>query len=78
LEFIRARFWTVNKDAEKSMREWIKVVRKIDWKTSADTKATFNPTNVYKNCTIFDVGGNKIALLQRLNIKHTSYLFVLY
>lgn len=59
-------FWTENKAAELVMREWIKTVYLADWKTSADVKNTFNSVNVYKNCTIFDVGGNKYRVIAKV------------
>jgi mRNA interferase HigB len=72
-------FWTVNKDAENSMREWVKVVSRMNWKTSADVKNTFNATNIYKDCTIFDVGGNKYRIIAKVEYrKHIVFIrFVL-
>lgn len=58
-------FWTKNKDAESSMREWIKVVRLADWRNFSDLKNTFNHADVYKNCTIFDIGGIKYRIIAK-------------
>jgi mRNA interferase HigB len=59
-------FWTENEVAETVLRDWIRTVRFADWKTSADVKKTFNSVNVYKNCTIFDVGGNKYRIIAKV------------
>ncbi len=59
-------FWTENKTAEVVMRDWIKTMYLADWKTSADVKKTFNSTNIYKDCTIFDVGGNKYRIIAKV------------
>ncbi len=59
-------FWTENKVAETVLHDWIRTVRFANWKTSADVKKTFNSVNVYKNCTIFDVGGNKYRIIAKV------------
>lgn len=59
-------FWTENKAAETVLCEWIKTVYLADWKTSADVKKTYNSTNIYKNCTIFDVGGNRYRIIAKV------------
>jgi len=59
-------FWTENEVAETVLRDWIRTVRFADWKTSADVKKTFNSVNVYKNCPIFDVGGNKYRIIAKV------------
>jgi mRNA interferase HigB len=59
-------FWAENKMAETVMRDWIKTVYLADWKTSVDVKKTFNAINIYKNCPIFDVGGNKYRIIAKV------------
>ncbi len=59
-------FWTENKAAETVLRDWIKTIYLADWKTSADVKKTFNSINIYKDCTIFDVGGNKYRVIAKV------------
>jgi len=59
-------FWTENKSAETALRDWIKTVLLADWKTSVDIKKTFNSANLYKNCIIFDVGGNKYRIIAKV------------
>lgn len=72
-------FWLKNNEAETSMREWIKTVRQADWKLFSDLRETFNHADVFKNCTIFDVGGNKFWIIAKVNYrKHTLFIrFVL-
>jgi mRNA interferase HigB len=68
-------FWIENKGAETVLRDWIRTVRLADWKTSADVKNTFNSVNIYKNCTIFDVGGNKYRIISKIECR-THLVFV--
>lgn len=77
-------FWQKVKGEERSrreiaMREWIAVVKKADWHTFSDIRQTFNHSDVYKNCTIFDVGGNQYRIIGKVafRIKVVFIRFVL-
>ncbi len=77
-------FWQGEQGLEKSrrestMREWIRTVRLADWSNFADLKNTFNHADVYKNCTIFDIGGNKYRIIAKVEYqKHLVFIrFVL-
>jgi mRNA interferase HigB len=50
---------------ESAMREWIKVVKYADWANPGDLRQTFNHADFYKNCVIFDVGGNKYRIIAK-------------
>ncbi len=58
-------FWRKHKEAEPPMREWIKIVRKQICNNFADVRKTFNHADIYGNCTIFDVGGNKYRIIAK-------------
>lgn len=72
-------FWKQNQDAESAMREWIKIVRQADWSSFLEIRQTFNHADVYKNCVIFDVGGNKFRIIAKIEYqKHIVFIrFVL-
>ncbi len=60
---------------ENAVREWIKVVRAADWQNFSGLKNTFNSADVYKNCTIFDVGGNKYRIIAKIEYqKHLVFI----
>jgi mRNA interferase HigB len=65
-------FRAVNKEAENVMRDWIRTVRLADWNTFADLRNTFNHADIFKNCTIFDVGGNKYRIIAKVKYKTHS------
>jgi len=51
---------------EKALREWIAIIRRADWTSFAEARKTFNHADVYCNCTIFDVGGNKYRIIGKV------------
>lgn len=59
-------FWQKNSEAENAMREWIKTIRLADWNNFSDVRKTFNHADVYKNCVIFDIGGNKYRIIAKV------------
>lgn len=64
-----------NMTRERVMREWILVVSKADWKSFPDIRKTFNHSDIYCNCTIFDVGGNKYRVIAKVAYR-TKLVFI--
>lgn len=72
-------FWQKNPEAENAMREWIKTVKSADWNNFSDVRKAFNHADIFGNCTIFDVGGNKYRIIGKAayGIKVVFIRFVL-
>jgi mRNA interferase HigB len=62
-------FWQKNKSSEKALRDWIRAIHLADWHNFSDVRKTFNHADVYKNCVIFDVGGNKYRVIAKVEYK---------
>ena len=60
------KFWEERREAERPLREWIRVVKGADWHDFADVRKTFNHADLYCDCTIFDVGGNKYRIIAKV------------
>ena len=63
-------FWESADGAEKARRQrairtWIAIVRNAEWNNFADIRRTFNHSDVFGTCTIFDVGGNKYRIVAK-------------
>lgn len=73
-------FWQSVKGAEserreKVMRQWMEFVNDADWSDFSELKNTFNASDVYGNCTIFDVGGNKYRIIAKVEYqKHLIFI----
>jgi len=57
------------------MAEWRDAVRVADWSNFADVRLTFNHADVYHDCVIFDVGGNKYRIIAKVRYqKHLIFI----
>jgi mRNA interferase HigB len=62
-------------DSKTALNGWYRAVKNADWHSFADVRQTFGNADVYKKCTIFDIGGNKYRLIAWVNYKtHTVYV----
>ena len=70
LKFSAVReFFEQHPDSETGLRTWYKAVKEADWRNFADLSQTFAKADIYKNCTIFDIAGNKYRLIAWVNYK---------
>jgi mRNA interferase HigB len=76
ISFRRLReFYEVHHDSKTSLEAWAVAVENADWKTFADVRKTFRSADIYGDCTIFDIGGNKYRLIAWVNYKtHAVYV----
>jgi len=65
-EFWQAADGNESRVREKAMREWIAIARNAGWNTFAELKNTFNHSDIFGNCTIFDIGGNKYRIIAKV------------
>jgi mRNA interferase HigB len=68
-------FYEAHPDSKTSLEAWHVAVENADWNTFAGVRDTFRTADVYKNCTIFDIGGNKYRLIAWVNYRtHAVYV----
>lgn len=72
-------FWQENPQAEQPLLAWYEIVKKVEWENFADVRNSFRHADVYKDCVIFDIGGNKFRLIAkvRYRLKRVYIKFVL-
>lgn len=72
-------FWREFPNAEKPLLSWYETVKKVNWESFSDVRDSFRHADVYRDCVIFDVGGNKFRLITRIRykIKRVYIRFVL-
>jgi mRNA interferase HigB len=64
--------WEKRPEAENPLRYWYDVTRKASWDDFSDVRNDFRTADVFKNCTIFDIGGNKYRLIAKIDYKYKT------
>ena len=59
-------FWREYPESEKPLLSWYEIVKKSDWKNFSEVRETFRHADVYRDCVIFDIGGNKFRLITKI------------
>lgn len=49
--------------SRKPLDAWTILARQASWQNFEDLKKTFGSADIFKECTIFDIGGNKYRLI---------------
>lgn len=62
-------FWRENPSAEKPLLSWFEIVKKADWNSFSDVREDFRHADIYRDCVIFDIGGNKFRLIAKVRYR---------
>lgn len=68
-------FWRNNPEAKIPLENWFRVVSKVDWSSFADVKTTFRSADLFEDCVVFNIGGNKYRLIAKIRYQ-TKKVFV--
>ena len=55
------------RDAKVPLDAWYKKTEKADWKNIAEVKQTFPHADAIGDCTVFNIGGNKVRLIAAIH-----------
>lgn len=59
-------FWLENDRTKDVLEDWYRTVKEADWRNFADLRQTFRHADIFGDCTIFDVGGNKLRIIAKV------------
>lgn len=59
-------FWLKIPHAEQPILNWYEIAKKVDWNNFSEVRESFRSADIYRDCVIFDVGGNKFRLITRI------------
>ncbi len=62
-------FWREFPSAEQPLLSWYQTVKTVDWKKFSDLRKSFRHADIYRDCVIFDIGGNKFRLITKIRYK---------
>ena len=65
----RDRLITNDKQLNKALTSWAKVVEEAAWKHLADVRKTYKTADPVKGCVGFDIRNNRFRLITRINYK---------
>jgi mRNA interferase HigB len=68
-------FWKGYPEAKLPLENWFRVVSKTDWNSFADVKNTFRSADLFEDCVVFNIGGNKYRLVAKIRYR-TKKVFV--
>lgn len=54
---------------------WYRITKRAEWRNLADVRLTWSSTDIYGDCTIFNIKGNKYRLIAWINY-HTQKVFI--
>jgi mRNA interferase HigB len=56
-------------DVHLPLEAWYRIVKKADWSTFADVRKLWSSADVFGECTIFNIKGNKYRLVVWINYR---------
>jgi mRNA interferase HigB len=62
-------FWRKYPDSEAPLKAWTKVVEKNSWRSLANVKIYFPTADLFCECAVFNIGGNKYRLITHINYR---------
>jgi len=72
-------FWRKYPFAEQPLLSWYETTKKANWESFLEVRETFRHADIYQDCVIFDIGGNKFRLITKIRyrVKKVFIRFVL-
>ena len=67
-------FWQRHPEAKEPLDTWYRMTRRAAWRNLAETKRTFPHADSYRECTIFNIGGNKYRLITKIYYEDQTVL----
>jgi mRNA interferase HigB len=58
-----------------ALNAWYRIARRAKWKSLADVRVTWSSADIYGECTIFNIKGNKYRLIVWINF-YTQKIFI--
>ena len=65
----------IHADAAISLNAWYRIAKAARWKSLAEMRLTCSSADIYGDCTIFNVKGNKYRLIAWVNYQ-TQKVFI--
>lgn len=57
------KFWEMFPESKIPLEDWYRTAKKSDWGNIVDLRESFRHADIFKDCVIFNIGGNKFRLI---------------
>ena len=57
-------------DAKRPLDDWYNVVRRVEWESPHDVKATFGNASIVGDVVVFNIAGNKYRLSTNIRYRY--------
>ncbi len=61
-------------EAKDSLDVWYRVAKKARWKNLTETRQSYPHADPYRECTLFNIGGNKYRLITKIYYEDQTIL----
>jgi len=68
-------FWDLHAPAENPLRDWCRIVEKVEWTKFADIRHDFPSADQVGRLIVFNIGGNKYRLVAAIHF-NTGCVYV--
>ncbi len=56
-------FWEIFPESKTPLENWYRTAKKADWENIVAVRKSYSHADIYKDCVIFNIGGNKFRLI---------------
>lgn len=63
------KFWEKNPQAKLGLDTFYRTARKANWKDFGEIRKDFSSADIYRDCVIFDIAGNKFRLVAKVRYR---------
>ena len=67
-------FWQQHLDAKEALDGWYRITKRAAWRNLAETREMFRHADLYRGCTIFNIGWNKYRLITKIYYEDQTVL----
>lgn len=65
-------FWKMFPESKIPLEDWYRTAKKSDWKNIVEVRESFRHADIFKDCVIFNVGGNKFRLIVKFRFSKSK------
>lgn len=70
-------FAEAHPDCGSALDQWYRIVKHTDYTSFVRLRQTFPSADMWENCTVFNIGGNKVRLISAIHYKRRK-LYILH